>query len=215
MCLLKKPSIEIIHRTICECKDWATNIPKEVVHAFRTVMQETGAHRGYIVSRVGFQKGAMEAASATNIELVTFAEFQNIYFDKSIHQRIEDVEAQIGNFKTYYEPLGPPGYAKLKNAKERAAYDAVFDKFAFAAIMLQPFSPYLRKFHKYPFPPLPFDISEMEKQGLIVPDDVKQATGYRELLELLQIYATRGLNELRAVNPITRNKNQKAIERDD
>jgi hypothetical protein len=44
-------------------------------------MQETGAHRGYIISRVGFQAGAVEAARATNIELVTFAEFQNICFD--------------------------------------------------------------------------------------------------------------------------------------
>lgn len=29
----------IIHRTICECKNWNTNIPREVVHAFCTVMQ--------------------------------------------------------------------------------------------------------------------------------------------------------------------------------
>jgi hypothetical protein len=35
-------------------KSWSTNIPKEVVHVFRTVIHETGAHRDYIISRVGF-----------------------------------------------------------------------------------------------------------------------------------------------------------------
>ncbi len=34
--------------------------PREKVHAFRTVMDETGANRGYIISRVGFQIGAIE-----------------------------------------------------------------------------------------------------------------------------------------------------------
>src|SRR5260221_9845968 len=154
----------IVHRTICECKDWRTNIPRGVVHGFRTVMEETGAHRGYIISRVGFQAGAIEAAKATNIDLVTFAEFQNIYFNKWISKRIWAIENEIGNFNTYYEPLGPPGYGQLKDDNERAAYDAVWDKYAFAGLMLQPFSPYMRMVSAYPFPPLPFDVSDLEKR---------------------------------------------------
>ena len=86
--LAEETSDRIVQRIICECKNWRTNIPREVVQAFRTVMQETGAHRGYIISKVGFQPGAVEAARATNIELVTFIEFQNIYFDKWINNRI-------------------------------------------------------------------------------------------------------------------------------
>jgi hypothetical protein len=36
----------ITHRIICECKDWRKNVSQEVVHAFRIVVIETGAHRG-------------------------------------------------------------------------------------------------------------------------------------------------------------------------
>jgi hypothetical protein len=47
----------ILFRTIYECKNWRTNIPQDVVHGFRTVLQEAGDHRGYIISKVGFQSG--------------------------------------------------------------------------------------------------------------------------------------------------------------
>ena len=119
----------IVHRTICECKNWRTNVPKKVVHAFRTVIHETGANRGYVISRVGFQTGAIEAAVATNIQLVTFVEFQQIYFDKWINRRIRAIEDELGNFNTYYEPLGKPGYSRLRNDQECAAYDAVWDRY--------------------------------------------------------------------------------------
>lgn len=67
----------ITHRIVCECKNWRTNVPQEKVHAFRTIMQETGANRGYIISRTGFHAGAHDAAQATNIELVTYAHFRS------------------------------------------------------------------------------------------------------------------------------------------
>ncbi len=103
----------IAHKTICECKNWRTNIPKEVVHAFRTVMQETGANRGYVISRVGFQRGAVEAAKATNVELVTWQQFQEIYFNKWINNRIWSIENELMNFNVYYEPWASPVIAKL------------------------------------------------------------------------------------------------------
>jgi len=205
----------IAHRTIVECKNWSTNVSKDIVHAFRTVMHEAGANRGYIVSRVGFQKGAKEAAEATNIELVTFMEFQNIYFDKWFKNRIWALENKIGDFNTYYEPLGPPGYSQLGNDDERAAYDVVWEKYRFAGAMLQPFSPYLRILGPFPIPSLPFDVSDLEKNGVKVPNNIKAATAYREFFEILERYAKIGLEELRVVNPVTRGQPRGAIERDD
>jgi len=67
---------------LCECKYWKRAVPQEVVHAFRTVMQDTGAHRGFIVSNSGFQAGAFEAVRNTNIDLVTFPQLQEIFFDR-------------------------------------------------------------------------------------------------------------------------------------
>jgi hypothetical protein len=202
----------IIHRTICECKFWKANVPKEVVHAFRTVMQETGANRGYIISRAGFQSGAYDAARATNIELVTFSEFQERYFDKWYRNRVWAVERSIGSFNTYYEPLGPPGWAKLESEDERKAYEAVLDKYLFAGMSLMPFSPYIGMRGTYNAPPMPFDFAKMEERGVTVPADVKAAVGYREFLSLLEEYALRGLPELRAVNPITRGKSSDELD---
>jgi hypothetical protein len=205
----------IVYQTICECKNWRTNVPKEVVHAFRTVMQETGAHRGYVISREGFQSGAGQAAKATNIELVTFAQFQEIYFDKWINARIWALEKEADRFNTYYEPIGQPGYGLLKDAQERAAYDEVWNKYEFAGLMLHPFWPYLRLVRPYPYSPLPFDVSDLERRGISVPADITTATAYREFFEMLARYVKAGLRELRAVNPITRGTPADSIERED
>jgi hypothetical protein len=200
-------------KIVCECKDWRTNVPREKVHAFRTVMDETGANRGYIISRVGFQIGAVEAANATNVELLTFEQFQERYFDKWIARRCRAIEDAIGNFNVYYEPLGRPGYHALATDDERAAYDAVWERYAFAGVMLMGFSPYLRMLgNAPPLPPLPFDVAELERQGLPVPPEVRAASGYRELLALLQHYGGVGLEELRAVNPLTRGSAHDIVE---
>lgn len=67
---------------LCECKFWKRAVPQEVVHAFRTVVLDAGAHRGFIISNAGFQQGAFEAARNTNTDLVTFTQLQKIFFDR-------------------------------------------------------------------------------------------------------------------------------------
>lgn len=79
---VKDPIITPPATYLCECKLWARPVPQEVVHSFRTVMADTGANRGYIISHSGFQSGAREAAEHTNVELVTFDELQAIFFDR-------------------------------------------------------------------------------------------------------------------------------------
>lgn len=70
------------------------------------------------------------------------------------------------------------------------------------------YSPYLRMLPgKQPLPALPYDLPKVNPPALaasgdlIVPEEVKEATGYRELLDLLERYAQEGLSALRAVNP--------------
>ena len=41
---------------VVECKHWATPVTKSVVHSFRTVVGDSGANTGLIVSSAGFQK---------------------------------------------------------------------------------------------------------------------------------------------------------------
>lgn len=50
-----------------ECKNWKRKVPKSVVHAFRTVVGECGATHGFIISAIGFQAGAIDAAKYTNV----------------------------------------------------------------------------------------------------------------------------------------------------
>ncbi len=59
-----------------EAKYWNSNVTKEIVHAFSTVLQNTGADRGFIISKKGFQSGAIKATKHTNISLYTFEEFK-------------------------------------------------------------------------------------------------------------------------------------------
>lgn len=66
---------------IFECKNWNTTVPQSVVHSFVTVMQETGANIGVIVSRYGLQSGALEYTTNTNIKGMTYEELQHRYLD--------------------------------------------------------------------------------------------------------------------------------------
>jgi hypothetical protein len=66
---------------IVECKNWSSAIPKTVVHAFTTVMQETGVNIGYIVSQHGLQSGAEEYTHNTNITGLTYQALQKRYFN--------------------------------------------------------------------------------------------------------------------------------------
>jgi hypothetical protein len=67
---------------LCECKFWSKPVPQEVIHSFRTVISDFGAHRGFIISRAGFQAGAKEAVTKTNLDLLTFDELQSLFFDR-------------------------------------------------------------------------------------------------------------------------------------
>ena len=59
---------------VIEAKYWNTKIPKEKVLALRTIVEDIGADKGFIISQVGFQSGAIEATENTNIQLYTFEE---------------------------------------------------------------------------------------------------------------------------------------------
>jgi len=79
---VRDPQTSPASQYLCECKFWSKAIPQEVVHSFRTVVADYGAHRGFIISRAGFQAGAREAVENTNIDLVTFRELQAMFFDR-------------------------------------------------------------------------------------------------------------------------------------
>jgi restriction system protein len=64
---------------IIECKQWRSRVPKTIVHAFRSVVGDSGAHWGAVVSAKGFQRGAYQAARYSNVRLLTWLEFQELF----------------------------------------------------------------------------------------------------------------------------------------
>lgn len=67
---------------LCECKYWKKSVSKNVVHSFRTVLNDFGANRGFIISASGFQGGAFEAATNSNVELVSWNEIQSLFKER-------------------------------------------------------------------------------------------------------------------------------------
>lgn len=59
---------------IIEAKKWNTKINKLQVLGLRTIVNDVGADRGFIISEKGFQSGAIEAAKNSNIRLVSLSQ---------------------------------------------------------------------------------------------------------------------------------------------
>jgi len=63
------------YKVVVECKFWKTKVKKAQVATLLTVVSDIGAEKGVIISKVGFQKGAIELAKSSNIELYPFEQF--------------------------------------------------------------------------------------------------------------------------------------------
>jgi restriction system protein len=58
---------------LVECKHWKTRVSKLHVLALREIVADVGADRGILLSENGFQSGAVEAASLTNVHVNSLA----------------------------------------------------------------------------------------------------------------------------------------------
>jgi restriction system protein len=66
---------------LCECKHWKRRVPKTAVHALRTVVADSGANWGLLISSSGSQKGAVIAAEKSNVRLLDWHGFQELFVD--------------------------------------------------------------------------------------------------------------------------------------
>lgn len=67
---------------LCECKRWRSRVPQAEVRAFRTIVSDAGAHFGLFVSAAGFQAGAFEVVEHTNVHLLGWQEFQDLFLER-------------------------------------------------------------------------------------------------------------------------------------
>lgn len=124
-------------RYLCECKYWQKSVSLETVHSFRTVIQDCGANRGYIVSMAGFQSGAHKAATKTNVELVTFARLQDIFYERWVRAMGEHYRSWGDRLFPYWDyPGKKPSKPWSRNDanKVHVAYDAFHPITAFGPL---------------------------------------------------------------------------------
>ena len=116
-------AVDRTHRPVtlylCECKHWRTAVPKTIVHAFRTVIADYGANWGLIISSAGFQSGAFEAAHNSNVRLVTWAEFQDLFEDRWVeHCLAPRLRNETDPLVEYTEPINSRVFRKADQLDE-------------------------------------------------------------------------------------------------
>jgi hypothetical protein len=67
---------------LCECKRWRKRVPQAEVQAFRTIVSDAGAHFGLFISAKGFQSGAFEVVRYTNVHLLDWQGFQDLFLER-------------------------------------------------------------------------------------------------------------------------------------
>jgi restriction system protein len=182
-------------RMIVECKHWKSAVPKSVVHSFRTVVGDSGAHIGYIVGSGGFQSGSYAAADLTNISLVDWAEFQERFEKRWLEHHLRPlIGAAVDPLLTYTEPIVPRKFVEVDDAaveKLRALRDRHMD-FAWLMALFTEFGTYISS-----------DPPELPIRGRAVkgieklPAAILDARGYREFGEVALPYAEVAIEEFR------------------
>jgi hypothetical protein len=99
---------KILTLLFIECKFWNSDVPQEIVHGFRTVVADGGAHKGYIIAKKGFQSGAYDVSEKTNVEVLTWDQFNKLYFSrwqKATQASLAAKANRLIAFRNY--PYGP------------------------------------------------------------------------------------------------------------
>lgn len=186
---------------VCECKYWKSKVPKSIIHSFRTVVSDIGANIGYIISLHGFQSGAFDASDLTNIELVTWEQFQDAFCETWLEQYLSPkITKELDPMLEYTEPLVPTWFTKvpdhevevLRNLREK------YIPFGMLMMMFTPYSAFLRATG---FPKLPLR-DRLKRDSLSfdkIPSEILDATGYREFLDACMEYGLKGISEFKAV----------------
>lgn len=103
---------------LLECKHWRRAVPKSVVHAFRAIVGDSGANWGAIVSTSPFQRGAHDAATYSNVRLLTWIGYQSMFLERWLStyfaQRLLETDPLI----EYTEPINSRIFKKADSLSQ-------------------------------------------------------------------------------------------------
>ena len=189
------------YKILCECKNWKSRVPQNVIHGFRTVVGDIGANAGYIISANGFQSGSFSANELTNISLCDWQEFQNTfeetwydnYFSPSL---AEDLDPLL----TYAEPLLPEWFSDLPE-KDKQEYYQLKEQYDQLGHVVMSYSPYVRILGNSPYPKLPVlkRLAVNPSAEITIPTEILECESYREFHELCNSVGFEAIEKFRAI----------------
>jgi len=185
----------------CECKYWNKRVPKTVVHAFRTVVIDLGCNVGYIVSKSKFQSGSFEAAAYSNIELLTWEEFQNKFFRSWYYAYFSpEVTEKLDLIMTYTEPLKPK-WVRLCNDADEILFNQLYEQYFGFGCMLMSFTTYAQSLRPDEIPNLPYInyLSAEQQQSSNIPATILEEDGYVEFLQKCMVHAAVGVAKFKEI----------------
>lgn len=185
--------------TLVECKNWASRVPKQVIHAFRTVVAGSGAHVGYIVSSEGFQSGAFAAADLTNLRLKTWAEFQGDFEETWIDAHlIPTITDRLDPLFSYTEPLVPGAFRDINEAAMECLAE-MRQHHGPSGWLMMLFTPYAQSALRTGVPSLPLRSRASDELIATAPAAVLDASGYREFFSAALDHGEALIKEFRDV----------------
>lgn len=109
---------------IIECKQWTSKVSKLHVLALREIVNDIGADRGILMAEHGFQSGAIEAATLTNVHVTSLAELRDTARNEIFSMRLGEIYDRLMRCEKEYwnipkekriecdlrQEVGTPGY---------------------------------------------------------------------------------------------------------
>lgn len=188
---------------LCECKRWRQRVPQGEVHAFRTVVADAGTHFGLFISAEGFQSGAHEVVRHTNIHLLDWLGFQELFVERWCRNYWIPLLRHRGDrLASYVEPICSDASIRANRGEPLEPAEAVgllvldlwgdpFNDFA-ASILGQPPEPVVAAIWEH---------RDRYRQHL--PPEAANAQHLRELLDALLAFIPRWLQETGRMSEVT------------
>jgi hypothetical protein len=174
---------------LCECKRWRTNVPQGEVQTFRTIVADAGAHFGLFISATGFQRGASEVVTFTNIHLLNWTQFQELFVERWCQNYwVPTVRTGADRLAGYIEP-------PMNDAPMRFRDGATIEPEEAVGLFVHdlwgvPFNSFLERMQGQPSPPVARAIWEHRDQyAHRLPQQVAQAATLRELHAAILSYS--------------------------
>jgi restriction system protein len=173
---------------VVECKNWKTAVSKSIIHAFRTVVADSGANTGLLISAAGFQKGAIEAAKYTNIRLVTWEEFQVLFVERWYQQHmVPRLHEEAEPLREYTESLNSRIFKKADQltSVQRKWFRTLREKHRMLGYTTYLIFGLPGVANGATIPELPLRVATPSKFPGELPDDVLDASALRPLMTAL------------------------------